>query len=119
MTPSWEISEATVYFTRVSKPISRRELHTLRTGQNRRHFADDIFKCIFFNENVSISIMISLNSVPKGSIDNDYPSIGSDNGSVPHKRQPVVLPLRVGLLTHLYITEPQWMKAKRLQEHTW
>ena len=32
--------------------------------------ADDIFKCIFFNENVRISIKISLKFVPKGQIDN-------------------------------------------------
>ena len=33
-------------------------------------FADDIFKCIFLNENVWISIKISLKFVPKGPIDN-------------------------------------------------
>ena len=32
--------------------------------------ADDIFKCIFLNENVRISIQISLKFVPKGPIDN-------------------------------------------------
>ena len=33
--------------------------------------ADDIFKCIFLNEKVRISIKISLKSVPKGPIDNE------------------------------------------------
>ena len=32
--------------------------------------ADDIFKCIFLNENVRISIKISLKFVPKGPIGN-------------------------------------------------
>ena len=32
--------------------------------------ADDILKCIFFNENAWISIKISLKFVTKGSIDN-------------------------------------------------
>ena len=32
--------------------------------------ADDIFKCIFLNENVRILIQISLKFVRKGSIDN-------------------------------------------------
>ena len=32
--------------------------------------ADDIFKCIFLNENFRISIQISLKFVPKGPIDN-------------------------------------------------
>ena len=39
-------------------------------GQNGRHFADDIFKCIFMNEYFSILIRISLKFVPKGPIDN-------------------------------------------------
>ena len=33
-------------------------------------FADDTFKCIFLNENVLISIKISLKFVPEGPIDN-------------------------------------------------
>ena len=33
--------------------------------------ADDIFKYIFFNENVGIFIRISMKFVPKGSIDNN------------------------------------------------
>ena len=32
--------------------------------------ADDIFKCIFFNENIRIPIQISLKFVPNGPIDN-------------------------------------------------
>ena len=35
-----------------------------------RHFPDDIFKCIFLNENVLISIKISLKFVPQGQINN-------------------------------------------------
>ena len=45
-------------------------VNTLRPSQNGRHFPDDIFKCIFLNENVWISIRISLNFVPKRPIDN-------------------------------------------------
>ena len=37
---------------------------------NDRHFPDDIFKCIFLNEIVFISIKISLKFVPKGQINN-------------------------------------------------
>ena len=33
-------------------------------GQNVRHFADDIFKCIFLNENVWISLKFSLKFIP-------------------------------------------------------
>ena len=43
-------------------------LNTLRLRQNGRRFADDTFKRIFFNENVRISIKISLKFVPRGPI---------------------------------------------------
>ena len=36
-----------------------------------RHFADTIFKCIFFYENCSILIKASLEFVPKGPINNN------------------------------------------------
>ena len=39
-------------------------------GQNGRYVADDIFKCIYMNENFSILIRISLNFVPMGPIYN-------------------------------------------------
>ena len=48
-----------------------RRFNTLRPRQNGRHFADDLFKCIFLNENVWIPIEISLKFVPKGSIKNN------------------------------------------------
>ena len=47
-----------------------RGFNTLRPRQNGRHLADNIFKCIFLNENVWIPIEISLKFVPKGPIDN-------------------------------------------------
>ena len=49
-------------------------INTLRPRQNGRYFADDIFKWIFLNENVWISIKISLKFVPQGSI-NNIPSL--------------------------------------------
>ena len=45
-------------------------VNTLRPRQDCRHLPDDIFKCIFVNENVWISIMISLKFVSKGEINN-------------------------------------------------
>ena len=44
--------------------------NTLSPTQNGRHFPDDIFKCIFVNENVQISIKISLKFVSKCPINN-------------------------------------------------
>ena len=45
-------------------------INTLRPRQNGRHFPDDSFKRIFLNENVWISIEVSLKFLPKGPINN-------------------------------------------------
>ena len=50
------------------KSIISTLFNSLRPRQNGRHFADDIFKWIFLNENVWIPIKISLKFVPKGPI---------------------------------------------------
>ena len=50
------------------------ECNTLNSsppGPNGRHFADDIFRCIFVNEKFCILIKISLKLLPKGPIDNN------------------------------------------------
>ena len=49
-------------------------LNSFIPGQNGRHFQDDISKCILFNDNVEISIEISLKFVLKGPI-NDIPAL--------------------------------------------
>ena len=51
-------------------PFASDSINTLRPRQNGRHFADDVFKCIFLNGNLWISIKISLKFVPKGPINN-------------------------------------------------
>ena len=45
-------------------------INSLRPRQNRRHFADDVFKCNFVNENVWIPIKISLKFIPKVPVNN-------------------------------------------------
>ena len=46
------------------------QFNTLRLRQKGRHFADDIFKCIFLNETFRILNEISLKYVPYGPINN-------------------------------------------------
>ena len=64
--------------------IIDKHVNTLRPRQNGRHFPDDIFKCIFLDENVLILIKISLKSNWQ-----QY-SIGSDNGLAPARRQAII-----------------------------
>ena len=65
------------------------KLNTLRLGLIYRHFADDMFKCIF-DENVWISIKMSPKIVAKGPI-NDIPALVFDNGLVPTRWQVIIL----------------------------
>ena len=69
---SWQILKTASKTSEVHqpKPWSARRFNTLRPRQNGRHFADNIFKCIFLDENVWISLKISLKFVPKGPINN-------------------------------------------------
>ena len=53
------------YKFEVVRMLLRLLFNTLKPRQNGRHFPDDIFKCIFLNENVWILIKISLNFVPR------------------------------------------------------
>ena len=66
--PGWSIYKDSLPLVRKHKCILR--LNTLRPGQNGRHFPDDHLKCIFLNENIWISINISLKFVPRGRINN-------------------------------------------------
>ena len=50
--------------------MSESIINTLRLRQNGRHLPNDIFKCIFSNENIWISIKFSLKFVPEGPINN-------------------------------------------------
>ena len=76
------------------------KLNTLRPRQDGRHFPDDIFKCIFLNENARISLKKSLKFVPKVRINN--PSIGSDNGLAPIRRQAIIV-TKDGWFTDAYM----------------
>ena len=90
--------------------ISLTDVNTLRPIQNGRHFADDIFNCIFSNENAWISINISLKFVPRGQIDN-IPSLVQIMAWRRPGDKPLSEPMMVSLLTHICVPRPQWVKA--------
>ena len=80
--------------------------NTLRPRQNGRHFADDIFKCIFLNENVWIPIKISLKFVPQGPI-NNIPALVQIMAWRRPGDKPSFGPMMVRLPTHICVTRPQ------------
>ena len=85
-------------------------VYTLRPRQNGRHFADDIFKCIFLNENVWIPIKISLKFVRNGPINNIPASVQIMAWRRPGDK-PLSEPMMVSLMTHICVTRPQWVKC--------
>ena len=92
------------------------QFNTLRPRQNGCHFADDIFKCIFLNENIWILIKISLKFVHQGQI-NNIPSLVQIMAWRRPGDKPLSEPMMVSLLTHICVTRPQWVNgSKTLQD---
>ena len=83
-------------------------LNSLRPRQNRRHFADDVFKYNFLNENVWIPIKISLNFVPSGPI-NDMSALVQIMAWRRPGDRPLSEPMMDSLPTHICVTRPQWV----------
>ena len=84
--------------------------NTLRPRRNEQHFADNIFKHIFFNENVWISIKIPLKFVPKGPI-NNIPALVQIMAWRQSGDKPLSEPMMVSLPTHICVTRTQWVNA--------
>ena len=89
-------------------PWLRLWFSTLRPRQNGHHFANDIFKCIFLNENAWISLKISLKFVPKVRI-NNIPALVQIMAWRRPDNKPLSEPMMVSLLTHICVTRPQWV----------
>ena len=90
--------------------VTSRILNTLRLSQNGRYFANDIFKRIFFNENVWISIKISLKFIPKGPI-NKIPALFQIMAWRCPGDKPLSEAMLVSLLMHRCVTRPQWVNG--------
>ena len=93
------------------KLLTMTPFNTLRPRQDGRHFPDDIFRCIFLNENTWIAINISLSFVPKGPIDN-IPALVQIMAWHRSGDKPLSEPMMVSLPTHICITRPQWVNAQ-------
>ena len=85
-------------------------LNILRPRRNGRHFTDDTFKHIFMNENVRISINISLKFVPKGLINNITALVQIMAWRLLGDK-PLSEPMMVNLQTHICVTRPQWVNV--------
>ena len=84
-------------------------VNTLRPRQNGCQFPD-IFKCIFLNENIYMSINTSLKFVPKGPI-NIIPALVQIMAWCRTGDKPLSEPMMVCLLTHICVTRPEWVNT--------
>ena len=84
-------------------------INTLRPSQNGHHVSDDIFKCIFLNENVWISLKIWRKFVPKVWI-NNIPALVQIMAWRRPGDKPSSEPMMVSLTTHICVTRPQCVK---------
>ena len=81
------------------------KFNTLRPRQNGHHFPDDIWKCIFLNENVQILIKNSLKFVPMGPI--NIPALVQLMAWRRSSDKSLSESMMVSLLTHICVTQPQ------------
>ena len=97
-----------------SNLITKMAINSLRPRQNRCHFADNIFKCNFLNENVWIPMKISLKFVPKGPIDN-IPALVQIIAWREQATSHYLNQWWPSSTTHICVTRPQWVKSLRLR----
>ena len=93
--------------------INERMINTLRPRQDWRHFTDEIFTCIFFNENSRILIKFSLKYLRKDSIDNN-PALVQIMAWRRSGDKPLSEPIMIILPTHICVTRPQWVNTLNL-----
>ena len=90
-------------------------INILKPRQNGRHFADDIFNCIFLNENIWISPKISLKFVPEVPMNNIQALVQimawRRSGDKPLSELKLVR-----LPTHICVARSQWVyECKAIQ----
>ena len=98
--------------------LCRVTVNTLRQRQHGRHLPDNIFKCIFLNENVWISIKISLKFVPKGPI-NNIPALLHIMAWRLDGAKPLYEAMMVNLPTHICVSRPQWVNNLNETANIW
>ena len=112
-----------IYVSRSLNELTPMALNSSPPRQFGGKIADDIFKCIFVNENDWISIKISLKFIPKSPIDNKsvLDQVMAWRRQAPSHYLNQCWP---SFLTHICGTRGRWVKswwpAKTMQHHrTW
>ena len=89
-----------IYLTvHIAQNLYEIHINTLRPRQDGCRFPDNIFNCIFFNENVLI-LKVRINNIPALVQIMAWHRPGDKSLSGP---------VMVSLLTHICVTQPQWV----------
>ena len=102
---------------RIAASLRGQCVNTLRPRQNGCHFADDTLKPFFLNDNVRISIKISLKFVPWGII-NNIPALVQIMAWRRPGDKPLFEQMMVSSLMHICVTRPQWVNTQSLRNPT-
>ena len=102
---------------RKKRPTKRRQVNTLKQRQNGRHLPDDIFKCIFLDEDVWIPIKLSLKFVPKSPIKNT-PALVQIMACRLVGAKLLYEPMMIKVATHICVIRPQWVNILALNYTT-
>ena len=86
----------------------QQNINKSRRRQNCHHFADGIFKWLFMNKNVWVSLKISLKIVPKFRI-NNIPGLVQIMDQRRPGDKPLSEPLMISSPTHICIPRPHWV----------
>ena len=103
----WHCRYYSLLISRVKTRISTLHIVNIMAA-DACHFAHDIFKWIFLNENAWILLKISLKFVPKVGI-NNIPALVQIMACRRPGGKPLSEPMMVSLLTHICVTPPQWV----------
>ena len=96
----------------------KQDINILRPGQNCRHYADVIFKWLFLNENVWMLLKISLKFVPKFRISNTLKLVQIMAWPRPGNT-PLSGLMRASFLTHMCVTQPQWVNRQNTNTYVY
>ena len=100
--------------TCLSNIIDAVVFNTLRPRQDGHHFPEDILRYIFLNKNVWILLAISLKCVWEVRI-NNIPSLVQIMAWRRPGDKPLSAPMMASLLTHICVTQPQWVNDLAIQ----
>ena len=96
-------------------PVTPIKQNMINTWQDGCHFRRRHFQMHFFNENVWISLRISLKFVPEVQI-NSIQTMKQIMAWCRLGAKPLSDPMVVSLLTHICVTWPQWAKQNMIKE---